>query len=86
MEVSTDFIESEKVGRPCRFGQNLPLLAKRIQPENLSPFTSVQGRPTAAETSDRRKSRDKNKRETAYSQWNTADLYAVLIFYRRDIF
>lgn len=61
-EVSTDFIESEKVGRPCRFGQNLPLQAKRIQPENLSTFTSVQGRLTAAETSDRRKSRY-NKKE-----------------------
>ena len=67
MEVSTDFIESEKVGRPCRFGQNLPLQAKRIQPENLSTFTSVQGRLTAAETSDRRKSRY-NKKGTAYRQ------------------
>ena len=52
MEVSTDSIESEKVGRPCRFGQNLPLQAKGIQPENLFPFTSVQWMPTAAETSD----------------------------------
>ncbi|MBS4808234.1 MAG: hypothetical protein KH071_10170 [Paraprevotella sp.] len=52
MEVSTDFIESEKVGRPCRFGLNLPLRAKGIQPENLSPFTSVQWTLTAAETSD----------------------------------
>ncbi|WP_299094853.1 hypothetical protein [uncultured Bacteroides sp.] len=52
MEVSTDSIESEKVRRPCRFGQNLPLQAKGIQPENLFPFTSVQWRPTAAETSD----------------------------------
>ena len=52
MEVSTDSIESEKVRRPCRFGQNLPLQAKGIQPENLFPFMSVQWRPTAAETSD----------------------------------
>ena len=51
IEVSTDSIESEKVRRLCRFGQNLPL-SERIQPENLFPFTSVQGRPTAAETSD----------------------------------
>ena len=42
MEVSTDSIESEKVRRPCRFGQNLPLQVKSIQPENLFPFTSVQ--------------------------------------------
>ena len=47
MEVSTDSIEREKV-----FGQNLPLQAKGIQPENLFPFTSVQWKPTAAETSD----------------------------------
>ncbi|MBT1309525.1 hypothetical protein [Phocaeicola dorei] len=52
MEVSTDFSESGKVRRLCRFGQNLPLRAKGIQPENLSPFTSVQWTPTAAETSD----------------------------------
>ena len=50
-EVSTDSIESEKVRRLCRFGQNLPL-SERIQPENLFPFTSVQWTPTAAETSD----------------------------------
>ena len=41
IEVSTDSIESEKVWRLCRFGQNLPL-SERIQPENLFPFTSVQ--------------------------------------------
>ena len=41
IEVSTDSIESEKVRRLCRFGQNLPL-SERIQPENLFPFTSVQ--------------------------------------------
>ena len=41
IEVSTDSIESEKVGRLCRFGQNLPL-SERIQPKNLFPFTSVQ--------------------------------------------
>lgn len=70
MEVSTDFIESEKVGRPCRFGQNLPLRAKRIQPENLSPFTSVQGRLTAAETSDRRKSRCNKKRNSIQTVGN----------------
>ncbi|UVR59975.1 hypothetical protein NXV70_17715 [Bacteroides fragilis] len=52
MEVSTDFPESGKVRRRCRFGQNLPLRAKGIQPENLSPFTSVQWTLTAAETSD----------------------------------
>ena len=51
IEVRTDSIESEKVGRRCRFGQNLPL-SERIQPENLFPFTSVQWTPTAAETSD----------------------------------
>ena len=51
IEVSTDSIESEKVWRLCRFGQNLPL-SERIQPENLFPFTSVQWTPTAAETSD----------------------------------
>lgn len=51
IEVSTDSIESEKVRRLCRFGQNLPL-SERIQPENLFPFTSVQWTPTAAETSD----------------------------------
>ena len=51
IEVSTDSIESEKVRRLCRFGQNLPL-TERIQPENLFPFTSVQWKPTAAETSD----------------------------------
>ncbi|WP_169311426.1 hypothetical protein [Phocaeicola salanitronis] len=51
IEVSTDSIESEKVWRPCRFGQNLPL-SERIQPENLFPFTPVQWTPTAAETSD----------------------------------
>lgn len=38
MEVSTDSIESEKVRRPCRFGQNLPLQAKGIQPEKPFPF------------------------------------------------
>ncbi|EEB26920.1 hypothetical protein BACDOR_00606 [Phocaeicola dorei DSM 17855] len=52
MEVSTDFSERGKVRRLCRFGQNLPLRAKGIQPENLSPFTSVQWTLTAAETSD----------------------------------
>ena len=68
IEVSTDSIESEKVSRLCRFGQNLPLseriqpenlfpftsvqFSERIQPENLFPFTSVQWTPTAAETSD----------------------------------
>ena len=41
IEVSTDSIESEKVERLCRYGQNLPL-SERIQPENLFPFTSVQ--------------------------------------------
>ena len=51
IEVRTDSIESEKVRRLCRFGQNLPL-SERIQPENLFPFTSVQWTPTAAETSD----------------------------------
>ena len=56
IEVSTDSIESEKVWRPCRFGQNLPL-SERIQPENLFPFTSVQWTPTAAETNGRRRQR-----------------------------
>ena len=51
IEVSTDSIESEKVRRLCRFGQNLPL-SERIQPENLFSFTPVQWTPTAAETSD----------------------------------
>ena len=51
IEVSTDSIESEKVSRLCRFGQNLPL-SERIQPETFSLFTSVQWTPTAAETSD----------------------------------
>ena len=64
IEVSTDSIESEKVRRLCRFGQNLPL-SERIQPENLFPFTSVQWTPTAAETSDWRKSQ-KIKIKTAY--------------------
>ena len=41
IEVSTDSLESEKVWRLCRFGQNLPL-SERIQPENHFPFTSVQ--------------------------------------------
>ena len=41
IEVSTDSLESEKVWRLCRFGQNLPP-SERIQPENLFPFTSVQ--------------------------------------------
>lgn len=41
IEVSTDFIESEKVRRLCRFVQNLPP-TESIQPENLFPFTSVQ--------------------------------------------
>ena len=68
MEVSTDSIESEKVRRPYRFGKNLPLQAKGIQPENLFPFTSVQWRPTAAETSDWRKSRyNKQKRNSIQS-------------------
>ncbi len=49
MEVSTDFIESEK--SDGRFGQNLPP-SERILPENFFPFTSVQWTPTAAETSD----------------------------------
>ena len=64
IEVSTDSIESEKVWRLCRFGQNLPL-SERIQPENLFPFTSVQWTLTAAETSDWRKSQ-KKKDKTAY--------------------
>ena len=62
IEVCTDSIESEKVWRLCRFGQNLPL-SERIQPENLFPFTSVQWTPTAAETLTE-KSEKKDK--TAY--------------------
>ena len=51
IEVSTDSIESEKVRRLCRFGQNLPL-SERIHPENLFPFSSVQWTMTATETND----------------------------------
>lgn len=36
MEVSTDSIESEKVRRPCRFGQNLPLQARVFSPKTFS--------------------------------------------------
>ena len=65
--LEDNFFESEKVWRLYRFGRNLPLQAKSIPPENLFPFTSVQWTPTAAETSDRRKSRY-NKKGTAYRQ------------------
>ena len=51
IEVSTDSIESEKVSRLCRFGQNLPL-SERIQPENLATAShTLEGHP-ATETSD----------------------------------
>ena len=66
IEVSTDSIESEKVWRLCRFGQNLPL-SERIQPENLFPFTSVQWTPTAAR--QRKQATDgkvRKKDKTAY--------------------
>ena len=90
IEVSTDFPESEKVRRRCRFGQNLPLRAKGIQPENLSPFTSVQWRPTAAETSDWRKSRcNKIKKQHTDSRILPVCMlfwYSILIFYRGGIF
>ena len=62
MEVSTDFIESEK----GRFGLNLPP-SERIQPENFFPFTSVQWTLSAAETSDRRKSRNKKTKEKQHT-------------------
>ena len=71
IEVSTDSIESEKVSRLCRFGQNLPL-SERIQPENLFPFTSVQWTPTAAvctmdaDGSGNKRLTEKSEDKTAY--------------------
>ena len=64
MEVSTDSIESEKVGRPCRFGQNLPP-AERIQPEDLASAGHTLERHPATETSDWREIR-RQERGTAY--------------------
>ena len=89
MEVSTDFSESGKVRRLCRFGQNLPLRAKGIQPENLSPFTVC---TMDADGSGNKRLTEKSiqkttPKETAYSLYYITSLYAVLIFYnRRDIF
>ena len=51
IEVSTDSIESEKVSRLCRFGQNLPL-SERIQPENLATASHTHLGHPATETSD----------------------------------
>ena len=42
---------SGKVGRPCRFGQNLPP-AERIQPENLATACHTLEEHPATETSD----------------------------------
>ncbi|WHX12928.1 hypothetical protein QMY64_19195 [Phocaeicola dorei] len=88
MEVSTDFSESGKVRRLCRFGQNLPLRAKGIQPENLSLSRLYNGRRRQRkQATDGKVDTKTTPKETAYSLYYITSLYAVLIFYnRRDIF
>lgn len=79
MEVSTDSIESEKVRRPCRFGQNLPLQARVFSPKTFSLSRLYNGGRR------QRKQATDGKVDTIKKEQHTDNrillLYAILTFY-----